>query len=232
MRARRLAILLPPSEGKAPGGDGPPWARGTGALPSLDPARAKVLRAAKGGLAKAPTLAAADRYTGVLYRELDAAGLPAALRRRFADQALIFSGLWGASSPADPIPHYKLKMSASLPGLGKLSTFWRPTLTAALADRLAGHTVWDLLPIEHSAGWLPDEVPYARRFTVRFVGADGQTVAHWNKLLKGALVRHILEAQPTSPAELAAFDHPLGYQYDAASSILDADPVQVVFRAG
>ncbi len=46
---------------------------------------------------------------------------------------------------------------------------------------------------------------------------DGRTdlvaVSHWNKLLKGALVRHVLAHQLTEVEGLADFDHPLGYRY-------------------
>jgi hypothetical protein len=35
-------------------------------------------------------------------------------------------------------------------------------------------------------------------------------VSHWNKLLKGALVRHLLATQLTEPAGLAEFRHPEG----------------------
>jgi cytoplasmic iron level regulating protein YaaA (DUF328/UPF0246 family) len=73
-------------------------------------------------LATSPTLPAIERYTGVLYQELDAASLRAASRRRFDRSVLIVSGLWGLVAPSDPIPNYKVKMSAALPNLGKLST--------------------------------------------------------------------------------------------------------------
>ena len=65
-----------------------------------------------------PTMPAIERYTGVLYRELDWPSLPPAAKRRGRASLLVFSGLWGAVSPHDPIPYYKLKMSASLDGLG------------------------------------------------------------------------------------------------------------------
>jgi hypothetical protein len=39
------------------------------------------------------------------------------------------------------------------------------------------------------------------------------TVSHWNKLLKGALVRHVLEHELTDPAGLVDFEHPQGYRY-------------------
>jgi cytoplasmic iron level regulating protein YaaA (DUF328/UPF0246 family) len=228
--ARAPAILLPPSEGKAPGGRGAPWRPGRGVLPALDGPRAEVLAALGGGVAEAGTRRALDRYTGVLYRELDAASLSTTARRRLTSGVLIASGLWGLVGPNDPIPDYRLKMGASLPGIGKLSTFWRPHLTAALAERLAGRVVWDLLPNEHAAAWDPAAVPLARRITVRFATAEDTTVSHWNKLLKGSLVRHLVETGLTDHRGLAAFDHPTGYRYDPTSTITDGRHTGIVLR--
>jgi uncharacterized protein len=221
---RAPAVLLPPSEGKAPGGDGPPWRPGTGLLPALDGARADVLAVIGGGVAAEPTMRAVERYTGVLYRELDWTSLPAPARRLGSRTVLIASGLWGMTGPNDPIPPYRLKMSDRRAPLGRLATWWRPRLTAALADHLAGRLVWDLLPAEHAAAWAPAGVPYARRVTVRFVDRGGRTVSHWNKLLKGALVRHLLTERPGGPEDLAGWRHPSGYRVDARASRLDADP--------
>lgn len=228
-RPRRVpAILLPPSEGKAPGGRGPCWAPGTGTLPVLDGARAEVLAALGDGVATAPTMRAIERYTGVLYTQLDWPSLSPAARRLGNRTVLVVSGLWGASGPTDPVPYYRLKMSAQLAPLGRLSTWWRPRLTAALADHLAGRLVWDLLPAEHAAAWRPDEVPTARRVTVRFLDRQGRTVSHWNKLLKGALVRHLLTERPAGPEALAGWEHPSGYRVDPQASRLDDDPALLV----
>jgi hypothetical protein len=227
----RMAILLPPSEGKAPGGRRPPWSAGTLGLPELDDARAEALAALGDLTAEAPTMPAVDRYTGVLYRELSYRTLPPASRRRFDRDVLVASGLWGMVRPRDPIPAYRLKMGASLPPLGKMSTWWRPRLTAALGARLRGRVVWDLLPNEHAEAWRPAEVPMARRVTVRFVDANGRTVSHWNKLLKGALVRHLLEHPTADPADLAGFEHPSGYRLDPLASDLHSDPAVVVLRS-
>lgn len=218
----KIAILLPPSEGKAPGGRGRPWAPGRGALPTLDAKRAELV--AELELAGRPTMPAIQRYTGVLYKELDWPSLPPEAQRLGRRVVLTFSGLWGAVAPGDPIPYYKLKMA-------KRVAFWRPALTEALAERLKGRTVWDLLPIEHAAGWRPAAVPYRRRLTVRFVDARGQTVNHWNKLLKGALVRRLLTEPTADPLDLADWDHPLGYRLDLDASTLDrhADPAVLVF---
>jgi cytoplasmic iron level regulating protein YaaA (DUF328/UPF0246 family) len=230
---RRIALLLPPSEGKASGGTRRPFTVGTLGLPELDLARVEVL-ASLGALDPlapiGPTMPAIDRYTGVLYRELGYRTLATAERRRFDRDALIVSGLWGAVRPRDLIPAYRLKMGASLPPLGKLSTWWRPRLTAALAGRLRGCVVWDLLPNEHAVAWRPDEVAMARRITVRFVDADDRTVSHWNKLLKGALVRHLLSHPTTDPTDLAGFRHRSGYRFDPDASDLVGDPAVVVLR--
>jgi cytoplasmic iron level regulating protein YaaA (DUF328/UPF0246 family) len=228
-------LLLPPSEGKAPGGTGAPWARRTMADPSLDGARHAVLAAARSAGAVrrgAATLPAMERYTGVLYRELDWTSLPAAARIRGDQQVRIVSGLWGLVAPTDPVPHYRLKMSARLDGIGPLTSWWRPRLAPVVAGLTAGRVVWDLLPIEHAKAmsWPEDGRGPAQRVTVRFVDASGQTVAHWNKLLKGALVRWILTDQPAGPEDLAAFEHPLGYRLDPAASSLEGPVAAVVLR--
>lgn len=226
-------VLLPPSEGKAGGGTGPAWAAGTMADAALDRHRRTVLRAAvsAGAVARrAPTRRAMERYTGVLYRELDWSSLPAPARRRGNEQVRVVSGLWGLVAPADPIPAYRLKMSAAVGDLGRLSTWWRPRLAPTLRERVAGATVWDLLPIEHEAAMDWAACAPARRITVRFVDAEGRTVSHWNKLLKGALVRWLLTEQPAGPEALPAFDHPLGYRFDPGASTLDGPLAAVVLR--
>ena len=69
-------------------------------------------------VAEAPTVAAIERYTGVLYDALDPAS-PTAARRRLDRQVRIFSGLWGMVAPTDPVPDYKLKMGARLARTGR-----------------------------------------------------------------------------------------------------------------
>jgi uncharacterized protein len=228
-------ILLPPSEGKAAGGDGPTWRAGTMADPGLDRHRTAVLRAARAAGAtarRAPTMPAIERYTGVLYTGLDWPTLPAAARRRGAAQVRTVSGLWGLAAPQDPICDYRLKMSASLDGFGRMATWWRPRLAPVLADLVAGRVVWDLLPNEHAAACDWSAAQPSRRVTVRFVDEAGRTVSHWNKLLKGALVRWLLTEQPPGPEDLGSFDHPAGYRFDPDASDLGPDLAAVVLREG
>ena len=253
MATRPPLVLLPPSEGKAEGGTGPPWRTDRDRANALDRYRLEVLQALVSAMAapeakrakllgvkgvalaaataanlavlESPTGPAIDRYSGVLYEGLDVTSLTKAHRRRLDGQVFIFSGAFGFVRPAENIPNYKLKMGATLVATGKLSTFWRQPITESLAPIAAGRTIWNLLPNEHDAAWLPlnRAVRSAPRtiVTVRFVdevqrkdGRELVAVAHWNKLLKGALVRHMLATQLADIEGLADFVHPRGYRFD------------------
>jgi cytoplasmic iron level regulating protein YaaA (DUF328/UPF0246 family) len=235
-------ILLPPSEGKAVGGDGPRWSPGTmaidldtqrlavlaalaTAMAASEASRRKLLGVTGSNLARATeanrtaargnTMPAIERYTGVLYDALDHASLSTTQRRRLNASVVIFSGLWGLVMPADPVPDYRLKMGASLAPMGTLSTWWREALTRRLL-RLAGtRAIWNLLPNEHASAWAPPR-EFAQ-WTVRFLDrkSDGSlsAVSHDNKSLKGALVRHLVEHPDTTPADLRTWKHPAGYRY-------------------
>jgi cytoplasmic iron level regulating protein YaaA (DUF328/UPF0246 family) len=245
MTARLPLILLPPSEGKSGGGDGPPWTTGLMAI-DLDERRTQVLialvkamRGSEAARAKlldvkgralqaatvanrdartSPTRPAIERYTGVLYDALDHGSLTAAQRRRLDEIVLIFSGLWGLVAPPDPIPDYKLKMGALLPGLGKLSSWWRDELSARLAERASGRRVWNLLPNEHAAAWRPpvDLPQWSVRFLERRSDGSLSAVSHRNKALKGALVRHLLAHPSAEPEDLSGWSDADGAVYEAS----------------
>jgi hypothetical protein len=214
-----LAVLLPPSEGKAPDGDGPGWDPGDGVFgPRLARPRTAVataLRRAKGGDEKllgvkgpaleraraanrtvvgAPTLPAWRRYTGVVWDHLDIAGLDRRARTRAADAVVVVSGMAGLVALDDPLPDHRLKLGVRLGALGRVDAFWRADLSAALDDHLAGRTVVDLLPKEHAAAWTPDPTRY-RLLRVRFVEAGGRVGGHTAKAAKGLLARALLASR-------------------------------------
>jgi cytoplasmic iron level regulating protein YaaA (DUF328/UPF0246 family) len=235
-------ILLPPSEGKAPGGEGPRWSVGSMAI-DLDAQRRAVLRSLKTAMAAtepsrrkllgvtgatlarateanrtaatAPTMPAIERYSGVLFDALDHTSLSASERRTLQDSVMIFSGLWGLVMPADPIPDYKLKMGAALGPMGKLSTWWRDAITERLVALASRRAIWNLLPNEHAAAWAPpaELEQWAVRFLDRKPDGSLTAVSHDNKSLKGALVRHVVAHPDTTPADLRAWKHPAGYRY-------------------
>jgi len=256
-------ILLPPSEGKSSGGNGPPWSKSKQSFPELESARKEVIKALKTAM-KAPvgerskllgvgeaktdeatkanlsvgtgkTLPAIDRYTGVLYDALEYGSLSEKLKKRVDSQVVIFSGLWGILRPGDHVPDYKLKMGAKLPSLEKLSSFWKPLISETLT-RAASGVVWDLLPNEHSAGWDPSIA--GTRIRVSFLDDVIKnkkrtlvTVSHWNKLLKGSLVRFLVENQIDDPSGLKGFKHPEGYVYKPNLSTEDGSFVDVFLVA-
>ena len=198
--------------------------------PSVDPAKlfgvkGEALEAALGvnaALPNGPLLPASQRYTGVMFDHLAYGEMETRARTAFNKRALLFSGLWGLLRPRDLIPDYKLKMDASLPGLGPLATYWRPHISAVLNPLAARKVVWDLLPGVHARAW-DGKTDYVARWQVKFVEEKGgklRTVTHWSKALKGALVRTICANRVTDPAALCDFRHPEGYIYRPEQSDL------------
>ena len=211
--AVQLGLLLPPSEGKALGGDGPPWAAGLGRFAELERRRSTLVRRlarvrggnekllgvgghhlvtarlANAALDAAPSLPAWQRYTGVVWGGLDVASLPAVARRRASTSIVVVSGLLGLVALDDPTPEYRLKMGASLAPYGKLSTWWRPVLAEPLTTWAAQRFVVDLLPNEHRAACESAEI---RGVRVAFVERNGKVAGHDAKVAKGRLARHLL----------------------------------------
>jgi cytoplasmic iron level regulating protein YaaA (DUF328/UPF0246 family) len=231
-RTSPLAILLPPSEGKAEGGRTPRWKAGSGTFGSaLRRPRAEVVAAlldAKGGDAKllgvsgqhlaraqesnreldgAPTVPACERYTGVVWGHLSPDTLSAKARTRAVDSVVVVSGLLGLVGFDDPVPDYRVKMGASLKPMGKLSTWWRDPLSTTLNDWADGRVVIDLLPNEHRAAWTPGD-SMREHVVVSFVEKSGKVAGHDAKAAKGLLARHLLE-KPGDPMEaLRSWTHP------------------------
>ena len=205
-------LLLPPSEGKAEAGNRrrSPWTPDAGSFGSaLGDPRAEVvaaLAAAGGGdekllgvrgdhllraqsantsLVGAATLPAWQRYTGVVWDHLDPATLPDAAHK----QIVVVSGLLGLVRGDDPVPDYRLKMGANLAPLGKLSTWWRATLSTELARVARRRFVVDLLPQEHRAALVLDGVDGV---SLTLVDPTGKPGGHFAKAAKGELARAIL----------------------------------------
>ena len=208
-----LLILLPPSEGKATGGtEKSKWSPESGSCSTaLGSTRRKVALAHQkqngektvGGL----TLTAYERYTGVVWKHLDLQSLPAATRRSAAKQIFVISGLLGLVRADEPIPNYKLKMSAKLEGIGVLAGFWRPTLTSSLGVLAKKHTVVDLLPNEHRNAI--DWTQITNHVRVDLVAKSGGRVGGHNaKAAKGLLARHILTSSKDLKTTIRSFSNP------------------------
>ncbi|GAA3066037.1 peroxide stress protein YaaA [Streptomyces glomeratus] len=189
-----MLVLLPPSEGKAPSGNGAPLRPESLSLPGLGAAREAVLgelvelcsgdedkarevlgigEGLRGEIAKNAALRTAgarpagEIYTGVLYDALDLASLDAAAGRRAAGSLLVFSGLWGAVRVTDRIPSYRCSMGVKLPGLGALGAYWRTPMASALPEAAGDGLVLDLRSSAYAAAWKPKGEVAGRTATVR-----------------------------------------------------------------
>lgn len=228
-----MLVLLPPSEGKAIGRRGAPLDLERLSFPELTGPRRRVLDAlvaasarpdalavldapkgaadrveANTDLWNAPTLRAADLYTGVLYDALDLGTLDAAAKRRAGRRLVVVSALFGALHPGDRVPSYRLSMGVDLPGVGPLAKLWREPLGEALPDAVGRGVVVDLRSSTYVAAWRPAGELAERTVAVHVVrdGPGGRTaVSHMAKHTRGLVARELLASgvDPRTPEELA-----------------------------
>ena len=218
-----FVILLPPSEGKAEGGSAcAKWSPGAGVFgealgtrrrtvaealtkvggggPTLLGVSGKHLeraRRANRSLVGAPTLPAAERYTGVVWDHLDIIGMAPAQRDRALQRIIVPSGLLGVSVASDPVPDYRLKMGARFaPFGGTMAKWWRDAVSDAINSYAKGCVVIDLLPTEHRASYVPDRNAITAHAVVDLVTPQGKAGGHDAKAAKGLLARHLLTTTP------------------------------------
>lgn len=228
-----MLILVPPSEGKAPGGRGRPLDLGSLSFPELTETRRAVLDALvsvsdradaldvldapKGAsdqvrrnveLRSAPSVRVAELYTGVLYDALDLPSLDATAKRRAARRLVVISALFGALRPGDRVPAYRLSMGVDLPGIGKLASAWRGPLGTVLPRAASTGVVVDLRSSTYVAAWRPEGGLAERTVAVHVVRDEAgrrSVVSHMAKHTRGLVARHLLEtgADPGTPEALA-----------------------------
>jgi uncharacterized protein len=222
-----VLIVLPPSETKRDGGDGPPLLLDALSFPELDPVRKELLdevvelaadvtasRQALGisprqddevarnaALWRSPTLPALRRYTGVLFDALDAGSLHGAAAARARSRLVVGSALFGLLRADDPVPAYRLSAGSALPGRPTLVARWKPLLEPLLAVLASGELVVDLRSGSYAA---LGRVPGAVTVNVLAERPDGTraVVSHHNKAHKGRLAR-ILAASRAEPVDAA-----------------------------
>lgn len=242
-----MIVLLPPSETKRAGGDGPPLKLDALGSPTLVPLRRELVhelvelaadpelcRRALGlspaqdaeiernaTLRTSPTLPAILRYTGVLYDALDAGSLRGAAAARARARLAIGSALFGLLRADDPVPAYRLSAGSSLPSGGTLAARWKPVLEPELATIAAAELVVDLRSGSYAA---LGRVPGAVTVTVLAERPDGRrsVVSHFNKAHKGRLARALAStrAEPTDAAGVAAVARRAGMRVERTGAAL------------
>ena len=228
-----MLVLLPPSEGKTPAPDGAaPVDLDALTSPVLTAHRVTVLDALAAASARpdahevlgttpgladevrrnttlrsAPAGPAADVYTGVLYGAADLAGALAAAgepARRAREDVRVMSGLWGALSPADRVPAYRLSMAVDLPGVGRLATAWRPHLAPVLDERAVGDVVVDCRSATYVGAWKPAttgprSADWVAVRVVREHAGKRTVVSHNAKHTRGVLAGHLMRRAAAAP---------------------------------
>lgn len=207
-----MLLLLPPSEGKHPGGE-LPWVPGSGRYGrQLRDQRASIIDKLRDGHVTLPAgarrpvlvgLPASQRYSGVVWKHLSPGTLddPAAHRAHLS--LTVVSAVGGLFAFNDLVPDYKLKVGASIPDLGRVATFWQPHLGAVIAEELTtsrhdrSRYVIDLLAVEQAGAIIrPDGVAWYR---CELVGPSGERAGHNGKAAKGRFARHLLSVDDPLP---------------------------------
>jgi cytoplasmic iron level regulating protein YaaA (DUF328/UPF0246 family) len=243
-----VLVLLPPSETKIDGGDGPPLRLQALSHPTLDPVRKALVDelvelaadpaacrtalgisarqdaeiARNGALWTAPTMPALHRYTGVLYDALDVRSLRGAAAERATARLAVGSALFGLLRAADPVPAYRLSAGSALPGGGTLAARWKPVLDPELAAIAAEQLVVDLRSGSYAA---LGRVPGAVTVNVLAERPDGSrsVVSHFNKAHKGRLARVLAttRAEPADAAAIAAIVRRAGMRVERRGQALE-----------
>jgi cytoplasmic iron level regulating protein YaaA (DUF328/UPF0246 family) len=181
---------MPPSESKILGGSGL-WDPDSGSF-KLGKERRLVIEAINNRTIRGvvppgeAARAAGERYAGVVWMHMGVEDLCPGARTRAEERMVIVSGLGGLFAWGDPTPYYKLKMGASLSGIGKLSRFWADYLPKHLSNQ----PVIDLLALEQSVAVpVPEgDKPWWR---VELMSSNGQRSGHHGKAAKGRLAREL-----------------------------------------
>ncbi|WP_139005389.1 YaaA family protein [Arthrobacter crystallopoietes] len=219
-----MLILLPPSEGKTAAAKGHPFELSELHFPELNPAREEVLNALahvssqpdalvslgvgaslaaeverNTRLHNEPSAAAHTVYSGVLYDALGYRTMTPAQKRKADAAVVIVSALWGAIAFPDFIPAYRLSMSVGLPETGKLASYWKKHLPAALDAHADGHLLVDCRSSSYAAAWSPaaDRTVVVNVFQER--NGKRTVVSHFAKHTRGELARHLLTRRGKAP---------------------------------
>ncbi len=217
---KNTLILIPPSEGKTPGGNGRSLKKASSHIkPMIDAlshvkdsewgkilgVKGKALEAAveaNTNILTSPTMAAIERYSGVVYKAIDHTSLDQASRKVFDQSVRIVSAVFGLVKPQDMIPDYKLKIDK----LGA-DKYWKSLNAKTLKDVF----VIDLLPKAHQKAVEYDNGVVVEFFHLR----DGRKISagHQGKHIKGRFIRWLVQQPALNPECFVQFTDE-GYKWN------------------
>ena len=147
---------------------------------------------------------AIERYTGVVYENLEWETINKRARNYMEKHVRIVSGLFGLLTPKTLIPDYKLKMNVL-----SLQYHWNPILTEDLENE---DLIIDLLPQVHRKAYTPNSNVVEVEFMVRSKGKTS-TAGHFGKAVKGQFIRYLALNRIKSIDEFEGFSFD-GFNWD------------------
>ena len=152
---------------------------------------------------------AVERYTGVVYENLEWGTLPKRAKNYMEKNVRIISGLFGLLTPKTLIPEYKLKMNVL-----SLQYHWNPILTEELENE---DLIIDLLPQVHRKAYNSSKKVLEIEFLVTSTG-ETSTAGHYGKAVKGKFIRYLALNQIKSIDEFEGFSYD-GFNWDGKAFI-------------
>ena len=140
---------------------------------------------------------AIERYTGVVFKNLDWDSLNLDSQNYLNKNLRILSGFFGILKPDSLIPNYKLKMNAL-----SLDKYWNPILTKELENN---DMILDLLPQIHRKAYRPNQNVIKIDF---FHLKQGKTnsAGHLGKSVKGEFIRYLAKNQIKNIKDFQLFE--------------------------
>lgn len=236
-----MLIALPPSEGKTAPKAGPPLDLDSLVLPELTEIRNQVaaelievsrqadaldqLKVPLGSAGEVadhldlwdlPCAPAHEVYTGVLYQAADFGSMPKAALDRAKNSVLIFSALFGVTSPMDMICRYRLTMKSML-HTATAKSMWKDHWHHL--NGIEDDLVMDGRSGEY-AGWKPDAKYHVKVGAVRESGNERKVITHNAKHYRGLITRAALMADsvPSTPEDLADIGAGMGLDIELGKS--------------
>ena len=147
---------------------------------------------------------AIERYTGVVFSNLDWKSLDNNAKAYLNKNLRIFSGMFGILKPNDLIPNYKLKMNVLA-----LANFWKIHISNQLNKE---DLILDLLPAVHRKAFDLKKNVLKINF---LINKDGKFIqsAHAGKVVKGKFIRFLAQHNIQDFEELKKFSFD-GYKWN------------------
>jgi len=155
---------------------------------------------------------AIERYTGVVFKNLDWDSLNLDAQNYLNKNLRILSGLFGILKPDSLIPNYKLKMNVL-----SLTNFWKQDISNYLKNE---ELILDLLPVIHRKALNTENNIVSINFIINKNGKLVQS-AHSGKVVKGKFIRFLAQNNIQDIYGVKNFEYD-GYKWNGQFFIKEA----------